>query len=95
MSEQIFVDRENANAFKVHQLDLQREKFKAACMSDDNSNFRGCAWGIINAYIDFITHKAPQGNSATKDEGKFMTVTFHPGLMNAIFNSMAAAGVAI
>lgn len=88
------VDRENMNAFKVHQLDLQREKFKAAYMSDDNSNFRGCAWGIINAYTDFITHKAPQGNTSTKEEGKFMTVTFHPGLMNAILQSMKAVGIA-
>lgn len=88
------VDRENMNAFKVHQLDLQREKFKAAYMSDDNSNFRGCAWGIINAYTDFITHKAPQGNTSTKEESKFMTVTFHPGLMNAILQSMKAVGIA-
>lgn len=88
------VDRENTNAFKVHQLDLQREKFKAAYMADDNSNFRGCAWGIINAYTDFITHKTPQGNTNTKEEGKFMTVTFHPGLMNAILQSMKVVGIA-
>ena len=88
------VDPENMNAFKRHQLEEQRDKFKKAYMADDNSNFRGTAWGMINAYSDFITHKAPQGNTATKDEGKFMTVTFHPGLMNAILQSMAAVGIA-
>ena len=88
------VDPENMNAFKRHQLEEQREKFKAAYLSDDNSNFRGTAWGMINAYTDFITHKVPQGKTSTKEEGKFMTVTFHPGLMNAILRSMAAVGIA-
>ena len=88
------VDPENMNAFKRHQLEEQREKFKSAYLADDNYHFRGTAWGMINAYTDFITHKAPQGNTSTKEEGKFMTVTFHPGLMNAILNSMAAVGIA-
>ena len=57
--------------------------------ADDNANFRGTAWGVINAYTDFITHKVPTGNSATKDEGKFMTVTFNPAAMNAILNALA------
>jgi phage/plasmid-like protein (TIGR03299 family) len=82
------------NAFKRHQLEDQREKFKKAYLADDNSNFRGTAWGLINAYTDFITHKTPMGKSETKEEGKFMTVTFHPGLMNSVLQSMAAIGIA-
>lgn len=85
---------EQMNAFKRHQLEEQRERFKKAYLADDNSNFRGCAWGLINAYTDFITHKVPQGKPEIRDEGKFMTVTFHPGLMNAILQSMAAIGIA-
>lgn len=88
------VDPESMNAFKRHQLEEQREKFKLAYLADDNSNFRGTAWGLINAYTDFITHRAPAGKTSTKEEGKFMMVTFHPGLMNAILNSMAAVGIA-
>ena len=88
------VDPEHMNAFKRHQLEEQREKFKRAYLADDNANFRGTAWGLINAYTDFITHKAPQGKAETRDEGKFMTVTFHPGLMNSILQSMAAVGIA-
>jgi hypothetical protein len=34
------------------------------------------------------------GKSETKEEGKFMTVTFHPGLMNSVLQSMAAIGIA-
>lgn len=30
---------------------------------------------------------------SVRDEGKFMTVTFHPALMNTILRSLAVAGV--
>ena len=88
------VNADTMNSFKRFQLEAQREKFRAAYMADDNSNFRGTAWGLINAYTDFITHRAPQGKTETKEEGKFMMVTFHPGLMNAILNSMQVVGIA-
>lgn len=84
---------ESMNAFKRHQLEEARAAFTKAYNADDNGNFRGTAWGIINAYTDYITHKAPQGKSDTKDEGKFMTVTFHPGFMNAILSAMTAANI--
>lgn len=88
------VDPESMNSFKRHQLEVSREKFKKAYLADDNANFRGTAWGLINAYTDFITHRAAMGRSETKEEGKFMTVTFQPGLMNAILQHMAAIGIA-
>lgn len=88
------VDPEHMNAFKRHQLEEQRGKFKSAYLAADNSNFRGTAWGLINAYTDFITHRAAMGKTETKEEGKFMMVTFHPGLMNRILQSMTAVGIA-
>lgn len=84
---------EQMNSFKRFKLEEAREQFKAAYLADDNQNFKGTAWGVINAYTDFITHKVPQGKKETKDEGKFMTVTFHPALMNTILRSLAVAGV--
>ena len=84
---------ESMNSFKRHQLEAARSAFVSAYNADDNGNFRGTAWGLINAYTDYITHKVPMGKSETKEEGKFMTVTFHPAMMNAILNAMAAAGV--
>lgn len=88
------VDREHMNSFKLHQLEDARDRFTKAYNADDNYNFRGTAWGLINAYTDFIIHKPAMGKEATRDEGKFMAVTFHPAMMNAIFAAMAAAGVA-
>lgn len=80
--------------YQIAHLEEQREAFKLAYLADDNANFRGCAWGLVNAYTDFITHAEPQRNTKTKDDGKFMTVTFHPGLMNTILRSMTAVGIA-
>ena len=82
------------NAYKRNRLEVARTRFMNAYNADDNGNFRGTAWGLINAYTDFITHREPTGNSATKEEGKFMTVTFHTGMMNVILQALARAGAA-
>lgn len=78
---------------KIDQVMAARAAFVNAYEADDNSNFRGTAWGLVNAYTDFITHKEPLRNTKTKDEGRFMTVTFHPGMMNTILNSMRTVGI--
>lgn len=78
---------------KIDQVIAARDAFRNAYLADDNSNFRGTAWGLVNAYTDFITHREPLRNTKTKDEGRFMTVTFHPGMMNTILNSMSAVGI--
>jgi len=48
---------------------------------DDNQNFRGTAWGMINAYTDVLTHQEPSRYTDTWEESKFMKVTFDPSLM--------------
>lgn len=76
------------NAYKRNRLEVAREAFTKAYNADDNGNFRGTAWGVINAYTDYITHRIPTGNTETRDEGKFTTVTFNPGLMNVILTAI-------
>lgn len=84
------VDRESMNPFKLHQLEDARTKFRNAYNADDNSNFRGTGWGLVNAYTDFITHKPAAGKAATKAESKFMMVSFAPAAMNAILSAIQA-----
>lgn len=76
-------DRETLNHYALHRLEVARARFTQAYEADDNSNFRGTAWGMINAYTDFLTHAPAMGVAATKDEGKFTKVTFG-GDMNRI-----------
>jgi hypothetical protein len=77
-------DLENMNAFKRNRLVTAREAFTTAYNHDDNQNFKGTAWGIVNAYTDYITHLAPSGQVQTRDEGKFMKVTFGAPSVNHI-----------
>lgn len=75
------------NPFKRRTLEDQRAAFLAAHAQDDNANFRGTAWGLINAYTDLITHKEPAGKREDRFEGKFVNTTFKVS-MNPIVNAI-------
>ena len=77
------------NPFKRKNLEDQRAAFIAAHEQEDNRNFRGTAWGLINAYTDFITHKEPAGKREDRFEGKFVNTTFKV-TMNPIVNAIEA-----
>ena len=83
---------ENMNPFKRKTLEDALNQFKNAYLADDNTDFRGTAWGLINAYTDFITHQVPQGKTSTRFEGKFMKVTFGQPINKIIdiINNIAA-----
>lgn len=78
---------EDMNPFKRRSMEQARENFLLAFNQDDNSNFRGTAWGLVNAYTDFITHKEPAGKKESRFEGKFVTTTFKT-TMNPVFNAI-------
>lgn len=84
--------------FKVANPDDEKQIIKAeekrielmnAYEAEDNVNFRGTAWGLINGFSDYITHKE-QKNTKNKDESKFMTVTFDPKMFMAFVNHVKA-----
>lgn len=77
------------NPFKRKNLEDQRAAFLAAHEQEDNRNFKGTAWGLVNAYTDFITHKEPAGKRADRFEGKFVNTTFKVA-MNPIVNAIEA-----
>lgn len=76
-------DGEKINSYALHRLELARARFTNAYNADDNRNFRGTAWGMINAYTDFMTHGDALGQADVKEEGKFVRTTFGP-TMNRI-----------
>jgi phage/plasmid-like protein (TIGR03299 family) len=79
----------NINPMKRKTLTESRERFKRAIDADDNANFKGTAWGLINAYTDFITHKEPAGKREDRFEGKFVNTTFKVS-MNPIIDAIEA-----
>lgn len=70
-------DAEKAEA-EYSQNDIVRiDAFKAAYAEDDNNNFRGTAWGVINAVTDFTTHLQPLKKISDKYyERQFVKNTF-------------------
>lgn len=80
-------ERGDVNPFKRKNLEEQRSAFLAAHRQDDNANFRGTAWGLINAYTDYVTHKEPAGKRDDRYEGKFVTTTFKVN-MNPILGAI-------
>ena len=77
------------NPFKRKTLEDARAKFINAHAAEDNTNFRGTAWGLVNAYTDYITHKEPAGKREDRFEGKFVNTTFKVS-MNPILNAIEA-----
>lgn len=67
---------------QVNLITTQREELFRAYKADDNANFTGTVWGLVNGFSDYITHKEVK-NTKNKDEGKFMTVTFDPNIFKA------------
>lgn len=50
---------------------------------DDNQNFKGTVWGLMNAFADYNTHILPMRNTDTANENKFVSVTMDPRVMAA------------
>lgn len=52
--------------------------FERAMRESDNANFKGTAWGLINAYTDVITHPVVARQTAKTADNQFMAVSFDP-----------------
>ena len=78
------------NPMKRKSLEDNRAAFNNAHKADDNANFRGTAWGLVNAYTDMITHKEPAGKRDDRFEGKFVNTTFKVS-MNPIITAIEEA----
>jgi phage/plasmid-like protein (TIGR03299 family) len=62
---------------QIESVTEKRTAFINAYNSEDNLNFRGSAWGAINAMSDFITHSEPTRKTKNWEDKKFMYVTFN------------------
>lgn len=63
-------------------------KFLAAYKADDNQNFVGTAWGILNGAADYLTHsthpRAPQ-------DSKFVDVSINSTLLSQFYSALTMA----
>ena len=56
--------------------------FHQAYNSDDNANFKGTAWGVMNAYTDFLTHMPNGRKTNSLDDTRFIQVSLENRAMN-------------
>lgn len=68
----------------------RRELFRAAYQADDNQNFVGTKWGVINAYSDFITHEEFARKTNNWQMNRFM-YSLNPSTMNNFMEIVEAA----
>lgn len=69
-----FTLAEDATDRQIARVEDNRNELFNAYKSDDNANFTGTAWGLINGFSDYVTHK----DSKASEENKFLSVTFDP-----------------
>ena len=81
-----FLVDDNASTRKVNSNEEKKTIFLNAYNAEDNQNFRGTQWGLINAFSDYITHVDPARKTNKSNISKFVNVTFNNGLMNNFIN---------
>lgn len=68
----------------------RREKFYQAYDADDNQNFKGTKWGLINAYSDLITHEEYNRKTTNWETNRFLN-SLSPSTMNEFMRLVEAA----
>lgn len=87
---QMFPVEKETSELKQRRLLAKRDDFIRAINEFDNANFKGTAWGLINAYADLMTHYEPERKTETAVENKFMTITFDPRWMMSLLTAIRA-----
>lgn len=81
-----FLVDDNASTRKVNSNEEKKTILLNAYNAEDNQNFRGTQWGLINAFSDYITHLDPARKTNKSNISKFVNVTFNNSLMNNFIN---------
>lgn len=65
------IDKE-ATPRQIERIEYNRDTFIQAYNADDNQNFKGTQWGLVNAYSDYITHYEPTRKTSSYEINNFM-----------------------
>lgn len=77
----MFPEKEGMTESQIVKLEDEKAKFIKAYNSEDNQNFKGSAWGLLNGLTDYITHKDFKRKVELPEEKKFIeTIVVANGL---------------
>lgn len=62
----------------------KKEALLAAYRAEDNANFVGTQWGLINAYADYITHRPLQKDTEKARANRFVKTTLKRGFNDVL-----------
>lgn len=71
----IFEVKADFNPTQIKNMEEKRTRFLAAYQAEDNQNFIGTQWGLVNAYTDYVTHKPLKKDTPTALENHFIKTT--------------------
>lgn len=71
----IFEVKADFNPTQTKNIEGKRARFLAAYQAEDNQNFIGTQWGLVNAYTDYVTHKPLKKDTSTALENHFIKST--------------------
>lgn len=72
---------------QLQNFENSRGEFLACYDSDDNQNFKGTAWGIINGAADYLTHH--RSVRKTSDDAIFVNTTILSAALSRIYQRVA------
>ena len=81
-------DPEKMTNRQVNNLEMNRAEFLSCYKAEDNQNFVGSAWGLMNGAADYLTHHTGQRKSSP--DAMFVNTTLLSVVLNQIFNRVNA-----
>ena len=85
----LFKIEDDATERVKNNITLKKNAFIRAYEAQDNANYRGTAWGVINAYADYLTHVGGR-NTDKSAERRFLSVTFNSEPMTNLMSMLTA-----
>ena len=85
--EKLFPIAEDMTEYRRNKVQELRDKFLAIYNNEDNQNFKGTAWGIINAATDYYTHKEVKAGS---EANHFVNTIVYPEFTNKVIQLVSA-----
>lgn len=79
----MFPEKEGMSEKALIKLEDEKAKFLKAYNAEDNQNFKGSAWGLLNGLTDYITHKEFKRKVELPDEKKFIETIVVANNLNA------------
>lgn len=79
---------ETMSARQLQNFEDARNDFMLCYNSDDNQNFKGTAWGVMNGAADYLTHH--KSVRKTSPDAVFVNTTLLATALNQIFKRVSA-----